>query len=359
MHETISLPKTHRPFTDTYFKRSADILRYDDVNPYVKMQVFVRKGPGIVKGLDEAIEILDNYSNLRKNGGHVWALPEGSHYEPSEVVATIEGFLQDFVEFETMYLSSISHHTTLANGGSIPTYEEIYSKSKELVDAAEGKPCLYFGARHYHHSLDEMITKAALDAGFVGASTDIGAATHGKKGVGTIPHALVLAYGSTVDAAKAFDKYMPEEIPRVVLVDTFNREISDTLATCYALGDKLHGIRLDTCGENISEKGTEFTEKYLDGPGVTIESVRNVRKALDEQGFEHVNIYVSSGFGHVDKVKAFVEAEKKYGRLVDGFGIGGLASARFATADIIRKNGLPFSKNGRYERSNERLEEVF
>ena len=360
MNKTTNLPKTHRPFTDKYFLRTAEILRYDDVNPYVKMQVFVRKGPGEIRGLEEAVEILEKYSNLRKNGGHIFTLPEGSQYESGEVVMTIEGFLQDFVELETMYLGVISAATTLANDGVEPTYESVHKRAKELVEVANGKPCLYFGARHWHYSLDEMITKSALDAGFAGSSTDIGARTHDLEGSGTIPHALVLAYGSTVEAAKAFNKYVDEKVPRIVLIDTFNREISDTLATCYALGNKLAGIRIDTCGENICEKGTENNgTNYETGHGVTIENVRNVRQALDANGFQHVKIYVSSGFGKVDKVKAFVEAEKKYGRLVDGFGIGGLFDARFATADVVRKNGQLFSKTGRYEKPTEKLMEVF
>ena len=46
------------------------------------------------------------------------------------------------------------------------------------------------GPRHWHYELDADIAKAALDAGFIETSTDAGAKQFGKKGVGTIPHAL-------------------------------------------------------------------------------------------------------------------------------------------------------------------------
>ena len=359
--KTKKLPKSHEPYTDKYFLRAGEILEKDNINPWVTYQVFVRKGPGIVGGIEEAVEIIEKYSpNFRKNGGKIYALKDGDEYDSAEPLMHIEGRLQDLVEIETMYLGVISAATTLANGGKEPDMKEIEKKAREIVDLVDGRPVIYFGSRHWHYELDAAISKAAFDAGFVDSSSDIGAETVGKKGIGTIPHALVLGYGSTAEAAKAFDKYMPEDIPRIVLIDTFNQEITDSLETAEALEGRLNGVRIDTCGENIPETGTEYNgNKYETGTGVTIEIAKNMRESLDKAGYTDVKIVLSSGFGKAEKVKAFVEAEKKLGiRLFDALGVGGLYEARFATSDIVMKDGKPYAKTGRGYQKNPRMEEV-
>ncbi len=351
-----NLPERYEPYTDKYFLRSREILEKDGLNPWVKMQVFIRKGPGKVKGLEEAISILEEYSELKENGGKIYALKEGSDYAPGETLMIIEGYLQDFIELETMYLGVL---TAAMTPGDIDL-KQVEENAKRVVEAAEGRPVMYFGARHWHYSMDAEITKAAHQGGCVAASTDVGAGTFGEKGVGTMPHALILAYGDTVKAAEAFDRYIDKKVNRIVLVDTFNREITDTLATARSLGKRLYGVRLDTCKENIGEGGTpENGIPYETGHGVTVELAKNVRTALDENGFENVKIVLSSGFGNVGKIKAFTDAEKRFGmRLFDALGVGGLFKANYATADIVEVNGKPFSKKGRKLNFNPRLEEV-
>ena len=44
-----------------------------------------------------------------------------------------------------------------------------------------------------------------------------------------MPHSLVLIFGDTVRAAEAFDRHMPTEVPRIVLVDTFRDEAEESL----------------------------------------------------------------------------------------------------------------------------------
>ena len=58
-------------FTDKYFLRTKEVLRKDGLNPYVRAQVFIRNGPGIIAGLDEAVKLIRNNSPLEKNGGKI------------------------------------------------------------------------------------------------------------------------------------------------------------------------------------------------------------------------------------------------------------------------------------------------
>ena len=73
---------------------------------------------------------------------------------------------------------------------------------------------------------------------------------------------------------------------------------------------------------------------------------------------------LSSGFGDIRKVRAFVKAEKELGiRLFDSLGVGQIFPVRAATMDIVGvgetiDNIRPISKVGRHEKSYKRLHRV-
>jgi len=261
-----------------------------------------------------------------------------------------------------MYLGILSDAITTNAGISRPDSKEITEKVQRLKSIYGNKPILYFGARHYHWSLDNEIAKAALEGGAVQTSSDIGSSNINKEGEGTIPHVLVLLlaykYGkeiATLKAAELFDKYMSEEIPRVTLIDTFNRELSDALSVAKYFEKRKNSFRLDTCGENIGEGGTGKTKDsmYQIGTGVTIELVRNLRNLLISSEFaNNTDIILSSGFGNEEKAKAFMKADEEFKKktgyeLFSTLGIGEVSEAKFCTADIFEIEDKPFSKVGR------------
>lgn len=361
------LPGSHVPYTDAYFLRSKTILEREGLSPRVVMQVFIRKGPGHVYGIDEAVAMIEALSAQRGANLTVHALPEGASYAPQETLLRIEGPLQDFIELETLYLGAITSATSVRNGGPEPDLAAITRQAAAIREMLPDKSLMYFGSRHWHWTMDAAISKAAIDGGFDACATDAGAEAAGLAGgVGTIPHALVLAIAhahgrevGTMEAAKAFDRHMDAAIPRVALVDTFNREADDAIATADALGERLWGVRFDTPGENLGQGGVPYDGRdYWTGKGVTVEFIRHMRRTLDDAGHERVNIVLSSGFGNLDKVRAFTEGESRYGRLFESIGIGSLFPAHFATADIVQVEGQPFAKAGRAERPNPRLRRV-
>ena len=116
-----------------------------------------------------------------------------------------------------------------------------------------------------------------------------------------MPHSLVLIFGDTVEAALAFDRHIDQDVPRIVLVDTFKDEAEEALRVAHALGDRLYGVRLDT----PSERGR-----------VTADLVHEVRARLDQAGFHHVRIVVSGGL-NPERIAYFKEAARA-GRLLRG-----------------------------------------
>jgi nicotinate phosphoribosyltransferase len=385
--------KTELPnYTDIYFSRSKEILQKDNLNPYVRAQVFVRKGPGVVAGVDEAVELIKNNSPLLNNGGKMYALKDGQTYDAKETQLLLEGRIDDIVELETTYLGVIAKANTLANGGHPIDYQVVKEKAAALKEIHPDLPIQYFGARHWHYKEDESIAAAAMDGGFLTASTPAGAKTRGKQAIGTIPHALENIYAwksgkdtAVVEATLAFDKYMPKDIPRVALIDYNNKELDDSIATALALEGRLAAARVDTCGENVAQGALEtLTQEnvqqhfggkvslneipeefklYWAGTGVTVSGVYALRQELNKNGFEDVDIILTSGFGSKVKSESFKDAASRLGNFYNGFGVGSLYKANAATMDIVAVgNSLDslesHSKVGRIYRPNNRLLEV-
>lgn len=339
----IHMKNKMQKYADKYFLRANEILQKDGLNPWVNMQVFVRNGPGKTAGLEEAIELITENSNIAAVGGRIYAKKDGEIYQPAETQMNIIAPVQEIMELETVYLGVIAAETTRLNDGNFMDPNAIQMNVEKVAELAGERPILYFGARHWHYEQDRAITRAAFDGGAKDASTDNGAETAGKKGMGTIPHALenIYAYyhgieNAVVEATKAFDKYMPQEIPRIALIDYANKEITDAIRTAEALDGKLAGVRIDTCGENMIQGTVEGDLKYWNGRGVTINGVVAVRTELDKAGFEDVKIVLSSGFSNPEKVRMFNQAERHYKKqLYDAIGAGFLDNVRTSTADIV------------------------
>jgi len=359
-----NLPENHRAYIDKYFLRTNEILKKEGINPNVSMKVFTR-GEGKVAGLDEAVEILLKYSDLKEQNGEIW-VTKNKDYTTKEPLMIIKGPVQSFVELETMYLSVLSSAISETNGIAQPDPVQIKQKLERLVEIYQDIPITYFGARHYHWSLDKEIAGAVLEGGAVITSTDIGSSNIGKEGVGTTPHILTIVLASmygkenaTLKTAQLFNKYMPTEIPRVTLVDTFNRELSDSRMVARYFGNRRNLYRLDTCGENIGEGGSLYKGRkakdpsYQTGTGVTIELAKNLRMKLINDGYgAYTDTFLSSSFGNEEKAKAFVKAQNEFKKetgfdLFTGVGIGEISDAIFCTADLFEVEGKPFAKTGR------------
>ena len=106
--------------------------------------------------------------------------------------------------------------------------------AREIVTAAAPVPVISFGARHVHPNVSAQLEYAAVIGGCVTGATPAGARLAGTEPSGTIPHSMVLIFGDTVRAVEAFDKWMPREINRVALVDTFHDEAEEAVRVARA-----------------------------------------------------------------------------------------------------------------------------
>src|SRR5665809_124507 len=127
-------------YSDAYFNHTKALLEAEGDHPHVVMQVFQRKD-SILGGVDEAVAVLKQCAGRRDRSGRwvngwkaleVRALHEGDELAPWETVMTIEGDYSLFAHLETVYLGCMARRTL------------VMRNVREVVDAAGGKPIIYF-----------------------------------------------------------------------------------------------------------------------------------------------------------------------------------------------------------------------
>lgn len=327
-------------YTDAYFMRAREVLRQEKRPPTVLMQ-FTGKDEGWVSGVDEAIAMLklcaEDWSALT-----VQALYEGDRYESWDTVLTIEGPYDNFGFLETLCLGVLGRRT------------RICTNAKTLCEAAQSKPVMFFGARDDVYATQPGDGYAAMVGGVKLVSTPAQASLFGGTAVGTIPHALIAAFGGdTVKATKRFAEAI-QGVDVIALVDYDNDCVKASLDVARAFDGQLWGVRLDTA-ENLVDKSIMPQMGTFTPTGVNANLVWNVRNALDAEGFGDVKIVVSGGFNE-ERILAFEED----GVPVDAYGVGAaLYDGRFDfTADVVQVNGKPEAKAGRRLQENPRLERV-
>jgi nicotinate phosphoribosyltransferase len=300
--------------TDVYFQRAQQAIRARGADKLVVGEVRCKRLPegwpwGVLVGVEEVARLLDG-RDVR-----VWALPEGTVFRPGDPVLTVEGRYSAFGALETEFLGMLCQATGVA------------SKAARCRLAAGRRTLLSFGARRMHPALAPMIERAAYVGGCDGVSTVLAAEMLGIPPSGTMPHALVLLLGDTLDAARAFDEVTEPGAKRIVLIDTLNDEKFEALRLAEALGSKLDGVRFDTPASRRGNLG---------------DLLREVRWELDLRGYAQVRFYASGGLDEEDLLQL--------NPVCDGYGVGtAISNARTVNFgfDLVEIDGKPYAKRGK------------
>ena len=300
---------------DSYFHRTMRVLRargLDDVPVYAEV-AYKTSDPDqwfVVAGLDEVAVLFEGISGIEAR-----AVPEGTICRPNEPILTLSGPYGAFAEHETAILGFLCQASGVATGAA------------KCRLAAGEKPVISFGARRMHPAITPMIERSAYLGGCDSVAVDVATKRFGIPSTGTLPHALVLLLGSTERAAKAFDEVIEEDVPRTILVDTFDDEKFGALIAARAIPDSIYAVRLDTPGNRRGD----FRDL-----------MREVRWELDRNGFEHVKIFASGGID--------VEYILYLNPICDAYGVGGaIADAPMIdySLDIVEVDGEDRSKRGK------------
>lgn len=319
----------------------------------VDLQFFPRRD-GIVAGLYECIRMIQTQlaENYDYHDLELWSLRDGDEIGAWDVAFRIIGPYVAFAHLETIIDGVLARRSRIATNVS------------HAVAAAGDVPVIYFAPRHDDWRIQTPDGYAARIGGGQSVSSDAGAAWWGGEGVGTMPHALIAAYGGDVVAATlAFARYVRDEepdVPVISLVDFNNDCVGDSLAVARAMretfGDQvLAGVRLDTSGRLIDKSLIDDPELWgrEDLRGVNPHLVRKVRAALDAEGFDYVGIVVSGGFTP-RRIKHFA----RLGLPITAYGVGssvlgrgnesdGVVPEFDFTGDVVAVDGEPVAKVGR------------
>jgi nicotinate phosphoribosyltransferase len=193
--------------------------------------------------------------------------------------------------------------------------------------AAGERAVVSFGARRMHPAVTPMIERAAYLGGCDMVAVDLAVGRLGIPATGTTPHALILILGSTAEAARAFDEVIDPEVPRTIIIDTFDDEKFGALIAARAIPDSIYAIRMDTPGNRRGD----FRDL-----------MREVRWELDRNGFGRVKIFASGGID--------VENILHLNPVCDAYGVGGaIADAPMIdySLDIVEVAGEDRSKRGK------------
>lgn len=300
--------------TDVYFERTTAVLKAAGIKKQVVMEVKATHLPkgydwGIFIGVEEVLWLLEGFPI------DVDGLEEGSVFRASEPVLRVKGDYGQLAVYETPLLGMLCQASGVA------------TKAARCKKAAGHRLLLSFGARRMHPAIAPMIDRAAYIGGCDGVAVTKSAELLGIKPSGTMPHALILLVGDTVETLKLFDQVVDPSVPRVALIDTLQDEKFETLRCAEALGERLAGVRFDTPSSRR---------------GDMVELLKEVRWELDIRGYKHVKLFVSGG---VDEYEIL-----QLNEVADAYGVGTSISnaptINFAM-DIVEIEGKPFTKRGK------------
>src|SRR5262245_13666094 len=300
--------------SDVYFQRTVEILAARGDRKRVKAEVYLKSLPedwdwGVLAGIEEAAALLDGVAV------DVRTMDEGTVFAPYQPVLTLEGVYVEWAKYETALLGLLCQASGIA------------TKAARCKKAAGERQVISFGARRMHPVLAPMIERNAFIGGCDGVAVTKAAELIEADPMGTIPHALVLMVGDTVEALKAFDQVIEPKVRRVALIDTLQDEKFEAIRVAEALGRDLYAVRLDTPS---SRRGDFY--RILD----------EVRWELDYRGYEHVKILASGGIDEYEILKL--------NPLVDGYGVGtSIANAPVLSfaLDIMEIDGKRMAKRGK------------
>jgi nicotinate phosphoribosyltransferase len=221
----------------------------------------------------------------------------------------------DWAEYETALLGLMCQASGIA------------TKAARCKKAAGERQVISFGARRMHPAIAPMIERNAFVGGCDGVAVTKSAELIEADPMGTIPHALVLVIGDTVEALRAFHEVIDPKVRRVALIDTLQDEKFEAIRVAEALGRDLYAVRLDTPS---SRRGDLYR------------ILEEVRWELDYRGFDHVKLIASGGIDEAEILRL--------NPLADAYGVGtAIANApvlNFAL-DIMEIDGRPMAKRGK------------
>lgn len=230
------------------------------------------------------------YLRRARNECTITAMPEGTPVFPREPILSVTGPLIEAQLLETLVLNLINHQSLIA------------TKSRQIVNAAKGRPVMEFGARRAQGPDSATYgARAAIIGGCSSTSNVLAGQQFNLPAVGTMAHAWIESFPDELTAFRAWAKIYPDNAS--LLVDTYdvlNSGVPHAIQVfkeLKAAGHQPVGIRIDS--------------------GDIAQLAIQARKMMDDAGFFEAKITASNSLD-AKVVKSLLDQ----GAPLDNFGIG-------------------------------------
>lgn len=313
----------HAKITQEYFVRRLPFGSYliaaglEQVIAFIVNLRFEEKDLGWLEATSDP-DFRDGFLDYLLNfkfSGDIFAVPEGTVVFPNEPIINVTGSTIEVQILETYLLNIMNFQSLIA------------TKTARMVDAAQGRTIVDFGARRAHgRDAAILAARAAYLAGATGTSLVLAGKIWDIPYIGTMPHAFIMNRPNEVQAFREYSESFPHNT--ILLVDTY---------------DTIEGVRnAIIVGKELRKKGYKLAGIRLDSGDLASLSKKS-REILDEAGFEEVKIFVSSD---LDEYR--IEELLRTGAPIDGFGVG-TRLVTGANYNPITREGGPSALQGVYK----------
>ena len=285
-------------YFDVFFRKIPDnggyviVAGLEQVIDYVKNFEFTEDEIDYLRKQNKFSEEFLNYLSNFKFTGDIWAIPEGTVVFPNEPLITVRAPIIQAQIFETMFLLTVNHQSLIA------------TKTSRIVNAAQGRPVMEFGARRAHGVTAAIHgARASIIGGAVGTSCTLSAKEFDVPASGTMAHSWVQSFDTEYEAFKAYAETYPNDC--TLLVDTY-----DTLNSGIPNAIKVFDDILKPMG--IRPKAIR-----LDSGDLAYLS-KKAREMLDEAGYEDCKVCATNSLDEF-LITSLIE---KQNAKIDIFGVG-------------------------------------
>lgn len=284
-------------YFDLFFRRVPDGGGYaimaglEQAVQYIQSLSFSDENIAFLKSTGNFSDDFLGYLKNMKFSCDIWAIPEGTPIFQGEPILKVRGPIIQAQMIETMLLLTINHQSLIA------------TKSSRIVNQAQGRPVMEFGARRAQGSDASVLgARAAYIGGVSSTSCTYAGEQFGIPLSGTMAHSFVQIYSDEFEAFKAYAETYPDST--VLLIDTYNvlesgipNAIRVAKEVLEPQGKRLKGVRIDS---------GDIT--YL---------TQECRKRLDEAGLEDCKIVISNSLDEYIIREILIQGAK-----IDSFGVG-------------------------------------
>ncbi len=281
---------------DMYYRKNPNnggytiVCGINEVIDYIENLKFTDDDIAYLKKQDIFSEKFLQYLKNFKFDGEIYAVEEGTIMFPNEPIIRVKAKAMQAQFIETTILCIVNFQTLIA------------TKASRICYSAMGDAVMEFGLRRAQGTSAGLYgAKAAIVGGCIGTSNVLAAKEFNVVALGTHAHSWVQSFDSELEAFRAYAKAYPTKT--MLLLDTYNT-LKSGIKNAITVFKELRKDGYEPVGVRLDSGDLEFLSK-------------EVRKELDENGFENVKITASN-----DLDENTITSLKNQGAKIDVWGVG-------------------------------------